>query len=398
MIRSRYARWMNDWEYRLETRDSNRVVRPFEWGLDWTADFPGVSKDAAKDAAPVEAQKRYFLDLNDRLIAHSDDFFGYRVPTDFRLEQRPIRVHGTGSHANPAVDDAKYAGQFGCFLRFTSPVRSPYAENDQANARWFPVTPAAGKPKRAMIVIPQWNGDAISHNAFNRLFRLFGVSTLRLSMPYHDIRMPSELHRADYSVSSNLGRTIHAARQGIVDIRCCVDWLEQQGYTEFGVLGTSLGSCYAFIASAHDARIRVNIFNHASTNFGDVVWTGFSTRHVRAGIEKVLNADELRHAYSCISPISYFDKFERWPKHVLMVHTQYDRTFLPEFSRKIADEFRQRKLAAEIRCLPCGHYTLGESPYKYMDGYLVTRFVSRAFNRAYAPSRAAEPSSLQNTT
>ena len=32
MIRSRYARWMNDWEYRLETRDSNRVVRPFEWG------------------------------------------------------------------------------------------------------------------------------------------------------------------------------------------------------------------------------------------------------------------------------------------------------------------------------------------------------------------------------
>ena len=42
MIRSRYASWMNDWEYRLETRDSNRVVRPFDWGLDWTADFPGV--------------------------------------------------------------------------------------------------------------------------------------------------------------------------------------------------------------------------------------------------------------------------------------------------------------------------------------------------------------------
>ena len=400
MIRSRYARWMNDWEYRLETRDSNRVVRPFEWGLDWTADFPGVSKHASDPslaAISPEAQKRYFFDLNDRLIRHSDDFFGYRTPTDFRLEQRPIRVHGTGSHANPAVDDAKYAGQFGTFLRFTSPVRSPYPENDLVNARWFPVTPSEGKPKRAIIVIPQWNGDALSHNAFNRLFRLFGVSTLRLSMPYHDIRMPSELHRADYSVSSNIGRTIHAARQGIVDIRCCVDWLEQQGYTEFGVLGTSLGSCYAFIASAHDPRIRVNIFNHASTQFGDVVWTGFSTRHVRAGIEKVLNADELRHAYTCISPASYFDKFERFPKHVLMIHTQYDRTFLPEFSRKIAEEFRQRKLTAEIRCLPCGHYTLGESPYKYMDGYLVTRFVARAFHRAYSAAPTAEPTPLQTT-
>ena len=388
---------MNDWEYRLETRDSNRVVRPFEWGLDWTADFPGVSHATALPPSP-EAQKRYFFDAERAPHRHSDEFFGYRTPTDFRLEQRPIRVHGTGSKANPAVDDAKYAGQFGTFLRFTSPVRSPYPENDLVNARWFPVPPAAGKPKRAIIIIPQWNGDALSHNAFARLFRIFGVSTLRLSMPYHDIRMPAELHRADYSVSSNIGRTIHAARQGIIDIRCCVDWLEQQGYTEFGVLGTSLGSCYGFIASAHDARIRVNIFNHASTYFGDVVWTGFSTRHVRAGHRKGAQRQRTPPRLACISPMRLFDKFERWPKQVLMIHTAYDRTFLPEFSRKIAEEFRRRKLEAEIRCLPCGHYTLGESPYKYMDGYLVTRFVAGAFNRAYPAGDSVRAVSLQTTS
>ncbi len=177
------------------------------------------------------------------------------------------------------------------FCASPRPSARPIRRTTWSTRAGFPRRPRAGKPKRVIIVIPQWNGDALSHNAFARLFRIFGVSTLRLSMPYHDIRMPAELHRADYSVSSNIGRTIHAARQGIIDIRCCVDWLEQQGYTEFGVLGTSLGSCYAFNASAHDARIRVNIFNHASTYFGDVVWTGFSTRHVRAGIEKVLNAD-----------------------------------------------------------------------------------------------------------
>ena len=398
MIRSRYARWMNAWEYRLETRDSNRVVRPFDWGLDWIADFPGVSEGASSLPSSPEEQKRYFFAMNERLIANSDEFFGYKTPADFHLERRPIRVHGTGSKANPAVDDAKYAGQFGTFLRFTSPVRSPYPDNDLVNARWFPAQPAPGKPKRAIIIIPQWNGDALSHNAFAKLFRIFGVSTLRLSMPYHDIRMPAELHRADYSVSSNIGRTIHASRQGSIDIRCCVDWLEQQGYTEFGVLGTSLGSCYAFNASAHDPRIRVNMFNHASTYFGDVVWTGFSTRHVRAGIEKVLSATELRQAFSCVSPICYFDKFERWPKQVLMIHTAYDRTFLPEFSRKIADEFRSRKLEAEIRCLPCGHYTLGESPYKYMDGYLITRYVAGAFNRAYSDGNALEAAALETSS
>src|ERR1035438_6905649 len=33
---SRYAQWMYDWETRLTSVDNNRVVRPLDWGLDWT--------------------------------------------------------------------------------------------------------------------------------------------------------------------------------------------------------------------------------------------------------------------------------------------------------------------------------------------------------------------------
>ena len=53
---------------------------------------------------------------------------------------------------------------------------------------------------------------------------------LRMTMAYHAERMPEELQRADYHVSSNIGRTIHASRQSIIDVRACLDWLEQQGY------------------------------------------------------------------------------------------------------------------------------------------------------------------------
>jgi hypothetical protein len=171
-----------------------------------------------------------------------------------------------------------------------------YAENDQVNARWYPAPAkkqAAGKPKQAIIVMPQWNADAISHNVLCKMFNRFGVSALRLSMPYHDIRRPAELERSDYAVSAKLGRTIVACRQAVVDVRSCMDWLETQGYTQFGVLGTSLGSCYAFIAAAHDARLRVCAFNHASTWFGDVVWEGQSTRHVRAAFEEAGLTQEL---------------------------------------------------------------------------------------------------------
>jgi hypothetical protein len=363
---------MYNWEHRLTTRDSNRVVRPFEWGLDWIEQWPVVNGNRPGDD-PAEIEE-YFFELNRQIVERSDEFYSYKTPTDFRLEQRAIRVYATGSDVDPRHEQ-RFANQLGTFLRFTSPVQSKYPENNVMNARWFPV-----KGRRAVIVLPQWNSDAISHNALCRIFNMLGIAGLRMSMPYHDIRMPAELRRADYCVSANMGRNIDAARQGITDIRACVDWLNQEGYTEIGILGTSLGSCYAFIASAHDPRLKVNVFNHASTYFGDVIWTGQSTRHVRAGLEPAaVDQEKLRRALLAVSPMAYFDKFSRWKKKSLMIYAKYDLTFLREFSVEIASEFERRKLDTTVKELPCGHYTLGETPYKYMDAWHISRFIGRAF-------------------
>jgi hypothetical protein len=363
-----YGRWMHSWEERMTTRDTNRIVRPFEWGYEWTRDFPGVDRFPWGDTS--DEQFAYFEKLNLHIVEHSDEFFSYKTPTDFRLEQRRVQVFFTGSGEAPKDPD-----ETGTYLRFTSPHPSPFPENNVFNARWFP-----SRGKRAVIVLPQWNADGISHNGFARIFNPMGIAVLRMSAPYHDIRRPAELQRADYAVSANVGRTIHAARQGITDIRAAVDWLQAEGYRDIGVLGTSLGSCYAFIASAHDARLRVNVFNHASTYFGDVVWTGQSTRHVRAGIEQVnLDADALRKIWLIVSPMAFFEKFSRWPKKSLMIYGKYDRTFLPEFSMQIANEFKRRGLDTLVKALPCGHYSLGETPYKYLDAWHISRFLRRAF-------------------
>ena len=127
---------------------------------------------------------------------------------------------------------------------------------------------------------------ADGHVGLAKLLNRFGISALRMTMAYHAERMPPELERADYHVSSNVGRTIHAGRQSVIDTRACLDWLQQQGYERLGILGTSLGSCVAFIAAAHDPRVSVGIFNHVSMYFSDVVWTGLSTQHVRAGLRR----------------------------------------------------------------------------------------------------------------
>jgi hypothetical protein len=406
MLKKRYARWMHDWEYRLTTRDENRVVRPLEWGFEWVEPFLATHGFGAAVPSPESMRddaEAAMVRINQLLIRNSDVFFSYKRPTDFRLEERHPMLFPTNVRPETLAQEAEIrelaaAGRIekAQFLRFTSPERTPYPENDLVNARWYPA-PAHKDPKRpkqAIVVLPQWNADAFGHNALCTMFNRFGVSALRLSKPYHDIRRPNELERSDYAVSANIGRTISACRQAVVDIRCCIDWLEQQGYEHFGVLGTSLGSCYAFLASAHDKRIRVNAFNHASTAFGDVVWAGQSTRHVKQALADAgLTQDRTRALWAAVSPVSFYDKIMRpevagADKNVLLVYANYDLTFPKEYSLKVVEAFQRIGLNFELRVLPCGHYTTGETPFKFIDGWYMGSFVWRAF-KALRDEKAA---------
>ena len=390
MLWNWYGRWMTAWETALTTRDTNRVVRPLEWGFDWLNDF---ADPLHSTPAPCPQPLDRMIALNREIVSRSDDFFAYTTPTDFRLEFRHPQLFPTNVRPETLEQEAEMKRRAASgeleeaeFLRFTSPVRTPFPENDQVNARWYPApshTASAGRspsPKQAIVVLPQWNSDAISHNALCTLFNRFGISALRLSQPYHDIRRPAELERSDYAVSANVGRTASSCRQAVVDIRSCIDWLQTQGYTQFGVLGTSLGSCYAFIAAAHDPRLRVCAFNHASTWFGDVVWQGQSTRHVRAAFADAgLTQDQVRQIFLGISPMAYMERFAAHPKRVLVVHATYDLTFPLDLSLDVLANFKRLGIDFVSRVLPCGHYTTGETPYKYIDGWYLGSFIYRAF-------------------
>ena len=362
---------MYDWETRLTSVDNNRVVRELEWGLEWAADWP--CRNGYRPGHIAEDPEKYLHEYNQRIMAASDDFYCYQTPHDFRLERREIQVCSTREIPDPVLE-RKVRGTYAEFLRFTSPVRTPYAENNLANARWFPA-----RGRRAVVLLPHWNSDAIAYTGLARALNLLGIAVLRLSMPYHDVRRPDEIRRADYAVSANIGRTVDAARQGVIDVRCCLDWLERQGYSRLGIVGTSLGSCYAFLAAAHDPRLRVAAFNHASTYVSDVVWHGQSTRHIRQALESRLSLERLRGLWSSISPMSYFRQYARWPKKSLVVYAEYDLTFLPSLSRDAVAQFVEHGLDHKVVVLPCGHYTTGEAPFKFMDGWHLASFFRTAF-------------------
>ena len=167
----------------------------------------------------------------------------------------------------------------------------------------------------------------------------FKISALRLSLPYHDERMPPELRRADYIVSANVGRTVQVCRQAVLDARRAMQWLAPQGYESIGILGTSLGSCLAMLTTAHEPLVKAAALNHISPYFADVVWDGLSTAHVRSSARR---PDRSRAAAADLDADLAVPVYRARPqgKRVLLVYARYDLTFPVELSRMLVDEFR----------------------------------------------------------
>src|SRR5262249_45068784 len=128
---------IGDWELKLAQRDNNRKVRPFEWGTEYLdRGMAGIVDDAggrAECSAPSAASalqaagpgdseaRRAVFDFNDWAIAESDRLFKARPVSDYSFD--------------------------GHWVSFSSPLRSPYPENNTVHARYFPVVTRTGSDR-----------------------------------------------------------------------------------------------------------------------------------------------------------------------------------------------------------------------------------------------------------
>src|SRR5438105_735874 len=124
---SRYSQWMYDWETRLTSVDNNRVVRLLDWGLEWTQRWP--CRNGYHPGQIADDPEKYLHDYNRRIVADSDSFDSYSKPSDFRLERREIQVFSTRAAPEEKLEQ-KVKGKYAEFLRFTSPVHTPFPENN----------------------------------------------------------------------------------------------------------------------------------------------------------------------------------------------------------------------------------------------------------------------------
>lgn len=333
-----FERKIRRYEHRRWTTDDNRRVQPFHWGLEYIG------------GSPYEPDPGAFVRAySQNVIENSKEWFATTPATDYRLDHENV-------------------------VTFTSSLESPWPENNIVHAQFFP----GKKAGPAVLLLPNWNAKWLGQNGLCHWIQRMGITVLKMSMPYHDRRMVRGHERADQICGPNIGMTLQANRQAVQDARRCLRWLEQQGYTKLGILGTSLGSSLGYITLAHDEAVRAGGFFHVSTYYADVVSQGITTNHVWAGLKDHVTVDELREYWAPISPMPYVERGMGASRACLMVYGKYDPTMLPELTRQMLDSLRRHGADPHTLELPCGHYSLELAPFSYLAGYNMLSFFRSA--------------------
>jgi len=260
----------------------------------------------------------------------------------------------------------------GAMLTFDSP-----SAGDGPNSIARAQVHDCGRRRRAVVLLPYWNAPREACRPLAALLARCGVTCVQLSLPYHDERRTPGTAFARELACENLGLTIRANRQAVIDARACLTWLEQEGYQRIGIVGVSIGASIASIVAALDARVRAAALLLMADDFADVVWTGSATRHVRQSLERAFTREEVRAAWSIISPARHAARLGARHTPVLIVSGALDTVFLPELTYAYVE--RLRRLGSDPTWIryECGHYSLG-----------LPLYASRSFIRTLAHLRA----------
>jgi len=241
-------------------------------------------------------------------------------------------------------------------LIYESNVTSEIEANNHVHGTFY----KGWRKNTAVIILPNWNSNGSSFNYLAKLFSVSGFSALRLSLPFHDQRKPADWNYSKYLVSADIGLTISSTRQAVLDVKCAIDWLIDQGYDNVALVGISIGSCIATITAAHDERVKSIAQILMASNFAEVVWTGIATEHIRNSLDEFTTLEDLKLMWSSISPDSYVPKLTKNSTEVYMLTGKYDPVFLPHLSHEMAALYRQESTSYRWDELNCGHYTLGD--------------------------------------
>lgn len=239
-------------------------------------------------------------------------------------------------------------------LRFSFPSfdRSPYPEN---NTVYGLASLAPAKKSRAALIVV--HGHRMSSFSMLEWFAIpasrQGIDVYYISLPYHMRRAPHDTWSGQLHLNSNVEGTALAFRQGVLDVRALISWIEQERGTPIGLVGMSLGAFTCAMTAVVDARPRALVSILGGASLAQIHWDGYMMgRPKRQLLNGGITRAKLEQYWALLGPGNWKPKLAR--ERILLLAGKYDPVVTPTN----ADRLWRAWDKPAIQWYPCGHGTI----------------------------------------
>jgi len=212
-----------------------------------------------------------------------------------------------------------------------------------------------------------------------------GVDIYYIALPYHMKRAPLGTWSGQYGLSSDVQRTIDSLRQGVMDVRSLVHWIQRERNQPVILAGLSLGAFTSCMVTAVDARPAGLVSLLGGADLADIVFAGNSFYLIRKNLlRNGVGPELLNRCWAGLSPGNFRSRLPL--ENIIMVAGEHDPIITPRNAEKLWRAWDK----PDITWLPCGHASL--TFYARRVGDLVEAFVNRRLDEAESAekSRKAE--------
>jgi hypothetical protein len=157
-------------------------------------------------------------------------------------------------------------------------------------------------------------------------------------------------------------------------------WTHHRGELLFFVTGL-IAVHLALFSGTFGPGFRNKVDSTKASEFGQFVGGYVRTIFVIASVALLIASFRNQRAASELSAFEnrFFELLKYHRENVSEIEIG-ERTGRKVFISLIR-EFRELDIPHEVSVLRCGHYSTGKAPFKFVDGYILTKFLKRALSQ-----------------
>jgi len=171
------------------------------------------------------------------------------------------------------------------YLSWSSPIQTPYPENNQTHVDLFPGAAGWSAPTVILLHALMSTSDT-GYRQWAGKFNGLGWNACFVHLPYHYSRKPRGFVNGELAISADLVRTAEGLRQGVMELRQLMRYLREKGCCEFGLWASSYGAWIGALLGCVESDFRFIALMEAILNIDHAIWEGAASVVLRRELKR----------------------------------------------------------------------------------------------------------------